>query len=74
MRQAHVYAAPADVEPYLPSNYKVACVLEDRSGDILRSNATVTVIYGEDVAGWTLDGYVIPRLASGLLHAVEVER
>jgi hypothetical protein len=29
------------------------------------------VIEGEDVAGWSLDGYVIPRLASGLLSAKE---
>jgi hypothetical protein len=32
-----------------------------------------TVIYGHDDAGWTLDGYVLPRLASGLLFATEVE-
>jgi hypothetical protein len=29
------------------------------------------VIGGEDARGWTLDGYVIPRLASGLLFADE---
>jgi hypothetical protein len=30
------------------------------------------LIEGEDNAGWTLDGYVIPRLASGLIFAKEV--
>ena len=32
-----------------------------------------TVIAGRDVAGWTLDAYVIPRLASGLYFAAEVD-
>jgi hypothetical protein len=31
------------------------------------------VITGEDRAGWTLDDYVIPRLASGLYWAEEIE-
>jgi hypothetical protein len=30
------------------------------------------IIAGCDVAGWTLDGYVIPRLASGLIFCVEL--
>jgi hypothetical protein len=30
-------------------------------------------ITGTDQAGWTLDDYVIPRLASGLIVAKEVE-
>jgi hypothetical protein len=33
----------------------------------------VTVIAGEDVAGWMLDDYVIPRLASGLIFANEID-
>lgn len=33
----------------------------------------VFIIAGEDVAGWTLDDYVIPRLASGLIFADEIE-
>jgi len=44
------------IEAYLPSNYKVVEV----------------VIEGEDSAGWTLDGYVLPRLASGLHFGKEV--
>jgi hypothetical protein len=29
-------------------------------------------IVGNDVAGWTLDGYVLPRLGSGLIAAREI--
>jgi len=29
------------------------------------------IIEGNDVAGWTLDEYVIPRLASGLMQTKE---
>jgi hypothetical protein len=46
---------------YLPDNYRVE-----------REDDTHVWIVGEDVAGWTLDGYVIPRLASGLIVAEEV--
>lgn len=49
------------VKRYLPGNYEATV---DADGTI--------VITGEDVAGWTLDGYVIPRLASGLYCAREV--
>lgn len=49
------------VEKYLPSNYEVARTIDGQ-----------VVIYGQDAAGWTLDGYVIPRLASGGYYAKEV--
>ena len=49
------------VRNYLPRNY--TATLEGK--DI--------VISGEDDHGWTLDGYVIPRLASGLIVAREIE-
>lgn len=49
------------VSAYLPNNY---------SGAILRPGEID--ICGIDHAGWTLDGYVIPRLASGLIIAKEV--
>jgi hypothetical protein len=32
---------------------------------------TAFVIAGEDDAGWTLDGYVTPRLWTGLMGCVE---
>lgn len=51
----------ATVQRYLPSRY-TACQQEDGSIRIV----------GRDVAGWTLDGYVIPRLASGMIWAHEV--
>lgn len=49
------------VERYLPSNYTIKAVAED-----------YIIIRGEDYAGWTLDDYVIPRLASGLIFTKEV--
>ena len=30
------------------------------------------LVSGEDYAGWTLDGYVIPRLESGMIFPREV--
>lgn len=48
------------VTRYLPSNYSAAKV------------DSVILIAGEDQYGWTLDGYVIPRLASGLIYAIEL--
>jgi hypothetical protein len=46
---------------YLPDNYSVRMGAGGKP-----------VITGEDVAGWTLDDFVIPRLASGLIWAEEV--
>lgn len=48
------------VRDYLPSNYTAT---EDADG---------ILISGKDSHGWTLDGYVIPRLGSGLIAAKEV--
>ena len=50
------------VRRYLPLNYRA----EKNAFDSI-------IIEGFDVAGWTLDGYVIPRLASGLYFAKEVQ-
>lgn len=47
------------VARYLPANYHA-----------VQTNRGVEII-GHDNAGWTLEGYVIPRLASGLHTAVE---
>ena len=49
------------VQKYLPSNYEA---FERHPGLI--------VIFGKDMYGWTLDGYVLPRLASGLIAAREL--
>jgi hypothetical protein len=48
------------VRNYLPSNYTA-----DETPD------GVIVISGVDYCGWTLDGYVLPRLGSGLIAAFE---
>lgn len=53
---------PETVAAYLPGNYHLA---KSEPGEIL--------IAGYDNAGWTLDGYVIPRLASGMIYAREVQ-
>jgi hypothetical protein len=47
---------------YLPANYRV-------------TEVTPEYVYfaGHDNAGWTLEDYVIPRLASGLIWAEEVK-
>ena len=50
------------VKRYLPNNYSAA----EMVGEIL--------IIGEDDAGWTLDGYVLPRLRSAVIAAVEIPR
>lgn len=54
------------IEAYMPGNYAVMGVVDD-DGD------ACAVVSGEDVAGWTLDDYVIPRLASGLWFGDEVD-
>lgn len=75
-RTAHVQVAqgatPAEaqrkleeVAKYLPAKYE-ASLQTDVVGDFR------VVITGEDDHGWTLDDYVIPRLASGLIAAREV--
>jgi len=53
------------VARYLPANYHIAESDEDAEG---RPSVEVQ---GHDNAGWTLDEYVIPRLRSGLMVAVE---
>jgi hypothetical protein len=59
---------PADelrvMERYMPSNYHVAAVMTPEGRAIL--------ISGVDSAGWSLDGYVLPRLASGMYYAREI--
>ncbi len=52
-----------EIEAYLPGNYKVLCTSDWDNK---------TYIVGEDNHGWTLDGYVIPRLASGLIACKEI--
>lgn len=61
------------VARYLPDNYKVVATV---GPEHLRypGNATQAfVIAGEDRFGWTLDGYVLPRLGSGVITGEEID-
>ena len=51
----------ARAENYMPRNYRVV------------EHQHSLYMVGSDVAGWTLDGYVLPRLASGSIFATEVD-
>lgn len=57
----------SQIAAYLPGNYEVV----GRTA-IGGSNTVKFLIAGRDSCGWTLDGYVIPRLASGMYFAEEV--
>lgn len=50
-----------EVVAYLPSNYEVIFWTD-----------TAVYIGGNDNAGWTLEGYVIPRLSSGNMGCREL--
>lgn len=51
-----------ELRAYLPDNYKV-----------IARNGKRFVIAGSDVAGWTLEDYVEPRLGSGLMGCREID-
>ena len=53
------------VRAYLPSNYTARRIPVGFTDYAI-------LIEGCDDHGWTLEGYVIPRLASGLIVATEV--
>jgi hypothetical protein len=74
MRYALIVASGRDnVAAYLPGNYHV---LHEQPATLDDPFAKPTwrhvVIGGRDDAGWTLDGYVLPRLASGLIGGREI--
>lgn len=54
-----------EVAAYLPHNY----VLMQQTWD---NDKPAFIISGIDDAGWTLDDYVIPRLASGMIACREL--
>jgi hypothetical protein len=62
MRYALVGSDADEIAAYLPGNYRILGTVDGQ-----------TVIAGRDHAGWTLEGYVIPRLASGLYFATEID-
>lgn len=49
------------VARYLPSNYEATAGPDG-----------AVIVTGHDEAGWTLDSYVLPRLASGLMWGREI--
>ena len=49
------------VRSYLPTNYRASVLAND-----------TILVSGIDNAGWTLTGYVLPRLASGWIVAKEI--
>jgi hypothetical protein len=65
------------VKAYLPSNYKVIGVKFGTEEETEEFEGTVgkpckAIIAGKDRHGWTLNGYVIPRLGSGMIAAREI--
>lgn len=56
-----------EARAYLPSNYEVVWEYEE-------DGKPVFVIEGTDDHGWGLDTYVIPRYASGVIWANEIEQ
>jgi hypothetical protein len=53
------------VEAFLPRGYRVV------DSDVTGRDGDSVVIAGTDHCGWTLDGYVLPRLASGGIYGSE---
>lgn len=67
-----------EAEAYLPDNYRVIhdhlTRTRGTAGGVVGGRVVhELVIAGEDVAGWTLDTYVIPRYASGLIACEEID-
>ncbi len=61
LRRAVVNSDDPAIKNYLPAGYWVVKVEGGK-----------TYIEGADRGGWTLDGYVIPRLGSGMLYCEEI--
>jgi hypothetical protein len=55
------------IAAYMPGNYAVL-----GRTPIGASNTVQVLIGGRDASGWTLDGYVLPRLASGMYYGTEI--
>lgn len=68
IRYAVVSACPLTTAAYLPRNYEVLCQV------VMDVDRRATLIMGSDEAGWGLDTYVLPRLASGLYFGTEIDR
>lgn len=70
-----------EVAAYMPGNYSVVGSAIERTETFssthddgrAKSDRLAVVIGGSDAAGWTLNGYVIPRLASGMMNTEEID-
>lgn len=62
-RYALCVGTEREVKAYLPENYMIL-MADDETKNVF--------IAGYDYAGWTLDGYVIPRCNSGLIFVQEI--
>lgn len=76
--ELHGTTTPEVVAAYLPENYKIISVAIGTEEETEKFSGTIgkpchAIIGGSDFHGWTLDGYVIPRLASGLIAAKEID-
>lgn len=63
----HILVRSSDterVQAFLPRNYQIIGLVSDLEG-----TPTGLLVAGSDSAGWTAEGYVIPRLYSGLIAA-----
>lgn len=62
---------------YLPANYEKTAFVPHANAiddsDYEGCYGPCVLIEGEDVAGWTLDGYVLPRLGSGMIVGREID-
>jgi hypothetical protein len=64
IRLARIFSANVEeIAQYLPKNYRVVTT-DETTGS--------TIIAGTDDHGWTLEGYVLPRLGSGMLAGQEI--
>jgi hypothetical protein len=63
---------PEKIARYLPGNYDIVGQVDVWSGEERLLDGPMVVVAGYDNAGWTLDGYVRPRLQSGLIASQEI--
>jgi hypothetical protein len=68
-RYLAVFGNPGQVEAYLPGRWRIdGHVTTNLDGRPM----VTTLVSGADYAGWTVEEYLVPRLASGLYTSVEV--
>ena len=58
----------ATIRRYLPSNYSASYLIPED----INMDENFILIYGFNVAGWTMEDYVIPRLNSGGYYPKEL--